>query len=209
VAVSSIDVDYEDLEANDRDAYSTFVRELAAAVHAGGRISTSTVHPKVSDAGDDGRNAAQDYGAIGAAVDEVRVMTYDYPWDTSPPGPIAPADWVREVIAWTVTEIPRHKVVLGVVLLGYDWRVGGVGTTVDYLQATALASAHHVRISRTRDGSPSFAYSNRGRRHAVWFEDATSVRAKLDLARTCRLGGLFFWRLGGEDPAVWATTPLP
>jgi spore germination protein YaaH len=44
-------------------------------------------------------------------------MTYDYSWDTSPPGPIAPADWVREVIAWTVTEIPRHKVVLCVVLL--------------------------------------------------------------------------------------------
>jgi spore germination protein len=71
----------------------------------------------VSDAGDDGRNAAQDFRAIGVAVDEVRVMTYDYSWDTSPPGPIAPADWVREVIAWTVTEIPRHKVVLCVVLL--------------------------------------------------------------------------------------------
>jgi spore germination protein YaaH len=45
-----IDVDYEDLEANDRDAYSTFLRELAAAVHAAGKILTSTVHPKVSDA---------------------------------------------------------------------------------------------------------------------------------------------------------------
>ena len=200
-----VDVDYEALEASDRTAYSTFLRELATALHADGKMLSSTVHPKLSDAGDDGRNAAQDFRAIGAAVDEVRVMTYDYHWETSPPGPVAPADWVRSVIVWTVSQIPSTKVVLGAVLLGYDW-VRGVGSTVDYLQAMSLARTHHAPLVRSRDGTPSFSYILRGQRHAVWFEDATSLRAKLDLVSRYHLRGVFFWRLGGEDPAVWATT---
>ena len=200
-----IDVDYEDLQANDRAAYTAFLRELAAVLHPRGKVLTSAVHPKLSDAGDDGRNAAQDFRAIGATVDQVRVMTYDYHWDTSPPGPVAPAEWVRDVIAWTVGQIPSRKVVLGAVLLGYDW-VDGLGQTVDYLQATSLARMHHARVVRSPDGTPSFSYTAHGKRHAVWFEDATSVRAKLDLVSKYRLGGVFFWRLGGEDPDVWGTT---
>ena len=202
-AYDGIDIDYEDLQAADRTAYSAFLHELADALHSEGKLLTSTVHPKVSDAGDDERNLAQDFRAIGAVVDEVRVMTYDYHWETSPPGPIAPADWVRDVIAWTVRQVPRSKVVVGAVLLGYDW-VGGQGTTVDYLQATALARSHRAAISRTRDGSPSFTYITQGRSRNVWFEDATSVRAKVDLVHRYHLGGVFFWRLGGEDPAVWS-----
>lgn len=198
-----IDLDYEDLKAADRAAYSAFVRELATALHAEGKLVTSSVHPKESDTADDPGNRAQDYRTIGAVMDQVRVMTYDYHWETSPPGPISPASWVRDVIAWTVTQIPREKVILGAVLLGYDW-VGGYGTTVDYLQATALARKYHARIHRTADGSPWFRYTRNGRQHEVWFEDAVSVRAKLEVARKYQLGGVFFWRLGGEDPAVWS-----
>lgn len=199
-----IDLDYEDLWAADRDTYSAFLRELSGALHAKGKVLTSAVHPKMSDAGDDDRNAAQDYRAIGAAVDEVRVMTYDYHWKTSPPGPVAPARWVEDVIAWTVTQIPKEKVVLGAVLLGYDW-VGGVGTTVDYQQAMSLAGRHRAAVDhRAGDRSPSFTYiDSRGRKHEVWFEDAQSVNVKLGLVQKYGLGGVFFWRLGGEDPAVW------
>ena len=203
-----IDLDYEDLKASDRAQYSALLRELAAALHAAGKVLTCSVYAKESDAGDDESNAAQDFRVIGAVADQVRVMTYDYHWETSPPGPIAPADWVRDVIAWTVTQIPRNKVILGAVLLGYDW-VDGQGTTVDYGQAMALAATHQAQISRTADGSPSFTYTAQGRRHDVWFEDAVSVRRKVALVGKFHLGGVFFWRLGGEDPAVWSTVSPP
>lgn len=198
-----IDLDYEDLQARDRQAYSAFLRQLSAALHARDKVLTSSVHPKVTDAGDDERNQAQDYRAIGAAVDQVRVMTYDYSWDTSPPGPVAPAAWVEDVIAWTVTQIPREKVVLGSVLLGYDW-VDGRGSTVDHKQATSLARAGGVAVSRDGDRAPWFGYRDAsGRAHTVWWEDAESVAIKLRLVAKYRLGGVFFWRLGGEDQAVW------
>jgi hypothetical protein len=57
----------------------------------------------------------------------------------------------------------------------YDW-VDGLGQTVDYLQATSLARMHHARVVRSPDGTRSFSYTAHGKRHAVWFEDATSAR---------------------------------
>ncbi len=198
-----IDIDYEHLRARDREVYSEFLTKLGTALHAAGKRLTTAVHPKTTEAGDDERNVAQDYRAIGAAVDQVRVMTYDYSWETSPPGPVAPADWVEDVISWTVTRIPAEKVILGIVLLGYDWG-DGPGVTVDYEQASALAQSHGVTMQRFGDGSPWFGYrDSSGVQHEVWYEDARSIRTKLELVDEYRLGGAFFWRLGGEDPSLW------
>jgi spore germination protein len=199
-----IDIDYEHLRGTDREAYSRFLAELATELHAAGKQLTTAVHAKTSVAGDDERNLAQDYQAIGAAADQVRVMTYDYSWETSPPGPVAPGDWVEEVIAWTVTQIPPDKVVLGIVLLGYNW-TDGRGVTVDYQQAQSKAQAHDATVRRADDGSPWFTYRDSGSRHEVWYEDAESVRPKLELVSRYELRGAFFWRLGGEDPNVWPT----
>jgi spore germination protein YaaH len=199
-----IDLDYESLRAGDRDVYSAFVRELARALHGGGKLLSVAVHPKLSDAGYDERNQAQDFRAIGAVADEVRVMAYDYHWADSPPGAVAPAGWVDEVIAWTVTQIPAAKVVLGAVLLGYDW-VGRTGSTVDDRTALRLAAEHHAMVRRADDQSPWFRYADAdGHQHTVWWEDARSLTGKLAVAAKYRLGGVFLWRLGGEDRAVWA-----
>jgi spore germination protein YaaH len=200
-----IDIDYEDLSASDRAVFSEFLTRLGQELHRAGKQLTTAVHPKTSDAGYDERNVAQDYQAIGQAVDQVRVMTYDYSWETSPPGPVAPADWVEEVIAWTVTQVPSEKVILGIVLLGYDWGAGP-GVTVDYEETLSIADAQDATVQRFSDGSPWFAYhTSSGARHEVWYEDTQSVRAKLALVSEYGLGGAFFWRLGGEDSNIWPT----
>ena len=198
-----IDIDYESLRAVDRGPFTTFLEQLATALHAENKTLAAAVHPKTSDEGDDERNRAQDYRAIGAAVDQVRLMAYDYSWDTSPPGPVAPAQWVEDVVAWTVTQIPPEKVILGIDLLGYDWGAGP-GMTVDYGQAMRLAREQHATIRRDPDGTPWFAYDDSmGTRHEVWFEDAESADAKVRLVNDYGLGGAYFWRLGGADPSVW------
>lgn len=198
-----IDIDYENLAARDREVYTAFVSELGQALHDQDKLLTTSVHPKVSDEGYDERNVAQSFSAIGEAVDQVRVMTYDHSWETSPPGPVAPSGWVEDVIAWTTTQIPPDKVVLGIALLGYDW-VDGRGTTVDHTQAVELAREHGATIRRNEDGAPSFTYTDdQGRSHEVWWEDAVSAARKLPLVAEYDLGGIFLWRLGGEDRAIW------
>jgi spore germination protein len=202
-----IDVDYEHLEAADREAFTDFLTDLANRLQAEDKVLTVALHAKTSDEGYAERNEAQDYQAIGRVADQVRVMTYDYSWENSPPGPVAPRDWVDEVLEWTVTQIPPEKVILGIVLLGYDW-VNGQGITINYNDAMARSEEYDAPVQRSDDGSPWLTYqSAHGNQHEIWFEDAVSVQAKLELVSEYNLGGVFFWRLGGEDANVWRQVP--
>lgn len=202
---AGIDIDYEDLRGTDRQAFSDFVTELATALHAKGKMLSVAVFAKADDAGYDQRNQAQDYAAIGKAADQVRLMGYDYHWETSPPGPIAPVNWVSSVLHYAVTQIPAQRIVLGIPLYGYDW-VGSTGTPIDEQQAQALASRYHATVRYDSDSqAPWFTYTDAsGRQHTVWFENARSTQAKLGLARNAGLGGVFLWMGGPAGQDTWA-----
>jgi spore germination protein len=202
---AGIDLDYESLAAGDRTAYSAFVRDLAAALHQAQKRLTITVHAKTAEPGDWSGARAQDWRALGGSADEVRVMAYDYSTEDSPPGPIAPLPWVERVLRLAVSEVPRDKIVLGVATYGYDWSRGQQGQDVQWADAQAIARARAARVVwDPRSQSPWFTYTdNQGHRHIVWFEDARSLQAKIDLAVRDRVHGLVIWRLGGEDPMIW------
>lgn len=205
-----IDIDYEDLGPAHREPYSRFLRDLGAALRAEGKLLTSAVYAKQSEPGAHTHAMAQDYAAIGEACDQVRVMAYDYRWEDSDPGPVAPRRWVEDVVAWSVSQVPRSKLRLGIVLLGYDWVAGAHGETVTYAQATRRADKYDAAVLDHDSGTaPHFTYADeRGRHHHVWFEDALSSAAKLELVEQYDLGGAFFWRLGGEDPRTWELIDL-
>jgi spore germination protein YaaH len=202
---AGIDLDYESLAASDRTAYSAFVTDLARALHDAGKKLTLTVHAKTAEPGDWSGARAQDWQALGRAADEVRVMAYDYSTDSTAPGPIAPIAWVEDVLRLAVTEIPPEKIVLGVAAYGYDWTGAGHAQDLQWADAEAIAHAHAIAPAwDTTSQSPYFTYQDdQGRRHTVWYEDARSLKAKLDLAAKYRVGGIVLWRLGGEDPAIW------
>jgi spore germination protein YaaH len=209
---AGIDLDYENLQAGDRQAFSAFVTRLAGALHARGKILSVAVFAKASDAGYAPRNAAQDYAAIGRVADQVRLMGYDYHWDTSAPGPVAPIGWIRDVIVYAKTQMPASKIILGIPEYGYDWSEG-FGTTITWLQALRLS--HQYRVLPHYDApsqSPWFTYADASRRrHTVWFENSESTHAKLDVAQG--IGGVYLWMYGYEDPGTWSVLhqvlPIP
>ena len=121
---AGIDIDYEDLRASDRAAFTAFITELAAALHAKGKVLSVDLFAKPDNRGYDQRNLAQDYRAIGQVADQVRLMGYEYHWADSAPGPIAPRGWIRAVLRYAKTQIPANKIILGVPLYGYDWVAG-------------------------------------------------------------------------------------
>ncbi|MBK0866711.1 MAG: peptidoglycan hydrolase [Saccharopolyspora sp.] len=199
-----IDIDYENLRAGDREVFSRFVTDLGNALHAKDKTLSVAVFAKASDAGYDERNVAQDYAAIGRAADQVRLMAYDYHWGTSPPGPIAPIGWVREIVDYAKSQIPPERIVLGVPLYGYDW-VGDRGSNLTWLQAFQLATEHRAEthydpVSQT----PWFRYTDeQGQQHEVWFENSVSSKAKFEVARGAGIRGVYLWMYGYEDTATW------
>jgi spore germination protein YaaH len=99
---------------------------------------------------------------------------------------------------------PSPRIVLGLGIYGYDWDwAGGNGRSATWDEVHTLATMHGITSQVASIGqSPHFSYTSDGTRHEVWYEDVRSITAKLDLAR--RYGvGVFLWRLGGQDPALW------
>ena len=136
-----IDLDYEDFAFGDgssswaatKPAWITYISQLATALHAKGKLLSVTV-PAGYPVNGAGFNASSGYWVyawkdIIGVTDRLRIMTYDYSWDT--PGPIGPADWVDQVASDAVEELGAanaRKVWVGVTAYGYDWRYSGTCT---------------------------------------------------------------------------------
>jgi spore germination protein len=200
-----IDIDYEDLQAGDRQDFTSFITQLAAALHARGKILSVALFAKATDSGYAPRNVAQDYAAIGKVADQVRLMGYDYHWATSPPGPIAPVSWLKNVLRYARTQIPAAKIILGVPEYGYDWS-GGLGTGISWQRAVQLSRKPGVQVHyNSASQAPWFSYTDAvGRQHIVWFENTRSSQAKFRLARAAGIGGVYLWLYGSADPGTWS-----
>ncbi|UVG34590.1 minor tail protein [Microbacterium phage Cheeto1] len=64
-----------------------------------------------------------DYALFGSYFDHVAIMTYDFAWSGSAPGPIAPRFWLQNVMDWTVSQIDPKKVIMGVPAYGQNWSI--------------------------------------------------------------------------------------
>lgn len=123
---------------------------------------------------------------------------------------VAPLRNVELVVDYALSEIPAEKIWMGIPNYGYDWtlpfRQGSRAQSISNQEAVALAVQNRVAIRFDQAAqSPWFWYvDGQGREHEVWFEDARSIRAKLELARSRGLYGVGYWNLMRPFPQNWA-----
>lgn len=208
---AGIEVDFVTPRLDDREAFSAFAAELARALHDTGARLAVTVAAKTHDRDGDEHDAAHDYDALGAVVDELRLRTVDYHWATTPPGPIAPVDWIRAVLTYATALVPPHKIVLGATTTGYQW-TGDRGVPVGHRDALALAQRLAGGTVRWDPMSCAPWFGRRdadGTVHEVWFEDARSLAAKRRVAAEAGVHGILLWLAASPDPRVWTELAGP
>lgn len=196
-------VDFELLPSSEQADFSTFIRDLSAALHRLNLGLGVAVFPKVGVTPD--VQGVYDYPTLGRFADAMIVMAYDHHQNTSPPGAVAPLGWVRANMVYAMSQVPRPKLFLGVGQYGYDWTAPGSATTLSTRAVEALLAERRMLPlwSRTQQ-EPHFRYQDsQGRQHDVWYEDTFTFRQKLALSRSLRLGGISLWRLGYEEPSMW------
>ncbi|HEX6287750.1 MAG TPA: glycosyl hydrolase family 18 protein [Herpetosiphonaceae bacterium] len=202
-----IDIDYESLPASSREAYSTFMQELSAALRAEGKLLTVAVHAKTDDGG--GLGGFQDWKLLGEICDRVRIMTYDFHWRGGGPGPIAPMSWVAAVGEYARSVVPPEKIQIGIPFYGYNWGEGEDAVAQTWTDIQRLIDIYQPDVNlAARDSSGPieeswFTYRRNGQRRTVWFADHRSLQAKLNLVEQLDLAGIAIWRLGNEDPQNW------
>jgi spore germination protein len=190
-ALDGIDIDYESLPQSAKGNFSAFAALLAQKLHDSNKTLSVTISPNAN---------ANDWTAIGAAADSVKIMAYDKHWPGGTAGAITPLDWLDSVVTYAESHIAPEKVMIGLPWYGYDW-LGTNAANVTYASGMQSAMSNGVTPSRDENGELTFAYAG----HVVYFQDAESYARKVDavLAKHSRIGGFAHWRAGAEDPATW------
>lgn len=206
---SGVDIDFEYILAEDRDAFTSFVRQIAERMRANGYQTSVALAPKTSASQTGLLYEGKDYRALGEAADHVLLMTYEWGYKYGPPMAVAPINQVRRVVEYAVTEIPVDKINLGIPNYGYDWplpfeRGVTAAVTIGNVQAVRIAIDQGVPIEfDTLSASPFFLYSMDETEHEVWFEDVRSLQEKFELIKEFDLRGCGYWQIMRWFRANW------
>lgn len=205
--LAGINIDFESLYVTDRDAYSSFVSDLALQLHAVKAKLILSIPAKTSDDVNNGWTWPYNYAVLGQSADYLQVMTYDEHVPGQTPGPVAGSDWMTASLQFAVSQVPARKVLLGLPAYGYDWKLSdNSGVTVNWKDMPALLLSTHA-IPQW-DVATNSAYINYtaadGSAHQVWFETPQSIQFKSSFAKTFNLAGVSMWALGLEDANFWS-----
>jgi spore germination protein YaaH len=203
-----VNIDFEMLNSNDRNAYTAFIKEVSEKLHKDGYLVTVAVPAKTLDSAKAYWTYAYDYKQLGAYADQIILMTYDEHWQSGTPGPIASAGWVQQVVNYAASVIPKNKIILGLGTYGYDWKLsGGYAKSYSIQGAYNTAANNNAEIQWDDTAKvPYFMYTDStGAERIVYFEDSTSISYKLNIVNNSNLGGVAIWRLGLEDQKYWTT----
>ena len=194
----------------DRAGYNAFLKKLSETLHPKGYYLTSAIAPKTSDDQYGLLYTAHDYEAHGRYCDRVIIMTYEWGYTYSAPQAVSPVDRMRKVLDYAVTKIPSGKILLGFSNYGYNWvlpwQQGRAASVISNTAAMNLAAANFAQIKfNDQAQAPFFNYTDpSGVRHEVWFEDARSVKARLQLVSEYNLAGISYWTINYQNRAGFA-----
>jgi spore germination protein len=217
-------VDFENVSIEDRDAMTSWYQEAARAMHAAGKIlSIAVVHRPEELAGVQQYHAwmmadwrgGYDLKALGEAGDFVSIMTYSQHTRRTPPGPSASLPWAEEVTNYFLKFIPASKLSLGIPTGSMHWYTSqedritpelarSYSRNLSYSWALHVAERNNAKLQWNDEYKMTYTFFPvSGTFEYLFIEDARSFAAKLDLIQRKNLRGFSVWVLGPEDPATW------
>jgi len=204
-----LDIDFEYVYPNDRQLYNSFLKRAVEKLKPLGFPVTTALAPKLSADQKGLLYEGHDYRIHGQLASHVILMTYEWGYTFGPPMAVAPLNAVRRVLDYAVTVIPSNKILMGIPNYGYDWTLpyqpGTRAATVSNVGAVNIAAKWGAKIQYdTVSQAPFFNYYDDNRKqHIVWFEDARSIKAKLQLVNELKLSGISYWTIGRYFPQNW------
>ncbi len=219
-----IDIDYRGINPNLRDDYSSFIADLAEALHENQKFLTVRVGTPIQIAADRWDTGVYDWRALGRVVDGLKIPAIETPQAYAPGGQM------EALLSWAVGEVNRYKIQLILSTHSLE-KVGDAFVERAYFEAlepfgqiTVEGDSQQIlpgqevtlALASPRDstgiqfeeltGTYWFRYINGGgQEHTVWLENAASIARKLQLIAQYNLRGVVMEDFLGEenDQQIW------
>lgn len=223
--LDGVNVDIENLNEDDRDNLTNFVRILREVMPEGKLLTVSVAaNPWAKE---EGWQGSYDYQKLGEYADYLFVMAYDEHSQGGPEGPVASNAFVENSIIYALQYVSKDKIVLGIPFFGRYWKeevdennnvtlkggeavvIGAVPNLtskhkgiVEYDEAIGEAkltfTINNEVISSTLNGKLM-----EDGNYVVWYQSNDAIKSKLDLINKYDLLGSGVWALGQEKVEVW------
>lgn len=121
--LSGIDIDLErGGAASNAPAAEALFRQIANVAHTRGLECSAALPPLTIDGSVGGEDWVR-YRQLGQILDRMAIMSYDFAWSGSAPGPVSPGYWLENVYNWAVSQVDPDKLMMGLPLYSYFWQI--------------------------------------------------------------------------------------
>jgi cellulose synthase/poly-beta-1,6-N-acetylglucosamine synthase-like glycosyltransferase/peptidoglycan/xylan/chitin deacetylase (PgdA/CDA1 family)/spore germination protein YaaH len=147
------------------------------------------------------------YQELARAADYLLLCSFDATYDRRSAGPIASQNWFEVQLDARIRDTHPSKLIVGVGSFAYDWAGFEPGRQISVQAAWNLLDQASASLKFDLQSlNPGFRYLDaRGRPHDVWLLDGVTAFNQARTALATRPAALVLWRLGLEDPSVWAS----
>ncbi|MBN6185538.1 S-layer homology domain-containing protein [Aneurinibacillus sp. BA2021] len=202
--IGGLNIDFENIDPADRPAFTAFVKELAAILHAQGKKLFVDVPPDVHSDWSD----PYDFAALSRDADYLVMMAYNETWEgLGRAGSNASLPWVRGHVTHMLTMVPREKLIVALPLYTMRWQeTGGKAVPQDMTMPASIKEVEAAGIRPVWDarmGQYYAVYRSKGNSCKVWLEDSRSLALKYRMIQETGAAGTAFWYVGSETADVW------
>ena len=196
-----VQIDFEAIARDDAPYFFDFLAELKAALPAGKTLSVA-VPARTQTIAD-----AYDYTRITAVADRLVIMAYDEHWSTSSPGPVASLPWCSKVVDFAESTVATDKIIMGLPLYGRAWQDKRLARALRFKNVQDIVAQTNSKTSYDASLGAWFEYSENVV-VKVFYDDAKTLMAKLQLYRTKNVTSVSFWRIGLGPAELWSNLQL-
>jgi spore germination protein len=204
-----LNLSFTHILAEDLTAYAEFVRRVTEEMNQEGYEVFVTITPNALKYRQGVAYENPYYAELGNAANYVILITYL--WQE---GHISDMEqttpwYLKQYLDFVVTQIPPEKIMLGLTRIAYDWELPyieneSLGSLLTNASAISLANQLGIEIHFDQTSqTPFYYYPESGARHYVWFKDARTYEAILDLVNVYGLHGVAVWNIMYYYTQTW------
>ena len=202
--LDGINIDFEYMYEEDKDAFSRFIIELVPRMKEVGMVTSVDV---TAPDGAPTWSMCFDRNVIGDEADYIIFMAYDQN-SGKKVGTGAGYNWVETNLKKFIQteEIESDKVVLALAFYSRLWTEQGEDVSSDIINMDNIDKKLPSNVEKEwKDDVKQYyvQYEEKNATKKIWIEDVKSIKEKLNLVTQYNLGGVSSWEIDRADDNVW------